>query len=296
MTRGVSAPESRFTSSHGAHPSGHSTHVGYPCPMTSSWANDALSRTQLLVGDLAEHADWQDFYDTYLQRDFSNTLSMQTMALPTSELVQQMQAALQSGHTRDLTHWCETAHRSGFAAIGPLDEVYADSSISLAKRARKIIAAHAVLLSLSGTALVYLRDLLGLALLPSPTLNQIRHELADAQSLSKRLYDGITRLVRARESHPAFATDAAQQALALTEGVVCIARTAAQTDASPLTMQSGRVVCLANLSPEEQLVSVDWRALLGTRNAVRDLLNGTRFNVHGPSLALQAYQVMWVTV
>lgn len=270
--------------------------VGYPYPMTPSRANDAPSRIQLLVGDLAEHADWPDFYDTLLQRDFPNTLSTQTMALPTSELVQQVQAALQSGHTRDLTHWCETGHRSGFAAIGPLDAVYTDTAIGLAKRARQVIAAHAVLLALSGTALVYLRDLFGLALLPSPTLSHIRHELADAQSLSKRLYDGITRLVRAREGYPAFATNAAQQALALTEGVVCIVRTAAQTDASPLALQSGRVVCLTNLSPEEQLVSVDWRTLLGTRNAVRDLLNGTRFNVHGPSLSLQPYQVMWVTV
>lgn len=264
--------------------------------MTSSRATDAPSRTQLLVGDLAEHADWQDFYEAHLQRDFPNTLSTQTMALPTSELVQQMQAALHSGHTRDLTHWCETGHHAGFAAIGPLDGIYADTAMGLATRARKVIAAHAVLLSLSGTALIYLRDLFGLALLPSPTLNQIRHALAETQSMSKRLYDGITKLVRVRESHPAFANTVAQQALDLAQGVVCVVRTAPQTDASPLAMQTGRVVCLTNLSPEEQLVSVDWRALLGTRNAVRDLLNGTRFNVHGPSLALQAYQVMWVTV
>jgi hypothetical protein len=59
---------------------------------------------------------------------------------------------------------------------------------------------------------------------------------------------------------------------------------------------NARVICLTNVSHEDQLISPDWRALLGTRNAIHNLLTRTRFNVHGPSILLRPYQTLWATV
>ena len=56
-----------------------------------------------------------------------------------------------------------------------------------------------------------------------------------------------------------------------------------------------RVLCLINISNEHELVSPDFRGLLGTRNAVHDLVKNRTFNVHGPSFMLQPYQVCWLT-
>jgi hypothetical protein len=49
-----------------------------------------------------------------------------------------------------------------------------------------------------------------------------------------------------------------------------------------------------NCSDAGQLVSIPWRKLLGTNNAVKDLVNGARINVHGPSLELAPYEVRWL--
>ncbi len=56
-----------------------------------------------------------------------------------------------------------------------------------------------------------------------------------------------------------------------------------------------RVLCMMNISNEHELVSPDFRVLLGTRNAVHDLISNRRFNVHGPSFLLQPYQSRWLT-
>jgi hypothetical protein len=105
------------------------------------------------------------------------------------------------------------------------------------------------------------------------------------------------------QSHAAFAADTTLELLDVAHAgadgnsVFALARTAAPaTPPSPFAMQRNRVVCLVNVSASEQLVSLDWRTLLGTRNAIRDLVSGIRFNVHGPSLSLQPYQVLWATV
>ncbi len=262
---------------------------------------ETIPRTQLLVGDIALQKTWPDFYQTQLQRDYpyiQDPSAFQTSVESASELSTHVNQALATSHTMSLTHWAHTKYTAGIISIGPLDSIYQNTKDGLATQARKMIAAHAVLLSLSGVVAIHLQNVLGLAALDAsqPLLSQCQHALGNPQSLQKRIYDGVTKLVRARAAHSAFAAKAVQEMLSLTDGVWSLIRTTPQVDASPLNLQTGRVVCLTNLSAEEQLVSADWRALLGTRHAVRDLFTGTRFNVHGPSLALQAYQVMWVTV
>ena len=75
-----------------------------------------------------------------------------------------------------------------------------------------------------------------------------------------------------------------------------VVRDGATPDQPPLVVQRSRVVCVVNVSGGDELLSLDWRALLGTRNAIRDLLTGVRFNVHGPSVGLAGYQALWATV
>ncbi|MCS6772689.1 MAG: hypothetical protein NZ693_01055 [Thermoflexales bacterium] len=43
------------------------------------------------------------------------------------------------------------------------------------------------------------------------------------------------------------------------------------------------------------MVQLPWRALLGTNNAVRDLVSGARLSVHGPSLKLAPYAIRWLS-
>ena len=253
-------------------------------------------RTVLMLDELDamdEQTDGSAFYDAHLRRDYPNVQRTETQIVPVSTLGTQVSEAIATGHTRALAHWASTVFKPERATLGSLAALYQAPLNNVG--VRKVIAAHAILLSLSGVARLYLRDMLGVAALPTPTLLAAQEALANASSNHKRLLDGITRLVRVRQAHEAFHPQAALEVLTLTDGVWSIVRTATQPDRSPLTLQNGRVVCLTNLSAEEQLISVDWRAVLGTRNSVRDLLTGTRFNVHGPSLALQAYQVMWVT-
>lgn len=118
----------------------------------------------------------------------------------------------------------------------------------------------------------------------------------DGPSSQTRVGDAVERLLRARAALPGFAAGGASQIPDAGPGVLLIIRDAPGGDGTPMSIQRGRTVCLTNLTGDERLVSPDWRALLGTRNAIRDQVTGVRFNVHGPSLGLAPWQVVWATV
>ena len=121
-------------------------------------------------------------------------------------------------------------------------------------------------------------------------------EVDDGPSSQTRVGDAVERLLRARVALPAFAAGGASQIPDAGPGVLLVIRDAPGGDGTPMGVQRGRVVCITNLSGDERLVSPDWRALLGTRNAIRDQVTGVRFNVHGPSLGLAPWQVVWATI
>ncbi|MEO6061239.1 MAG: hypothetical protein ABIQ99_04790, partial [Thermoflexales bacterium] len=121
-------------------------------------------------------------------------------------------------------------------------------------------------------------------------------EDSDGPSRQTRVGDAIERLLRARAALPGFAAGGACQIPDAGPGVLLVVRDAPGGDGTPMGVQRGRVVCMTNLTGDERLVSPDWRALLGTRNAIRDQVTGVRFNVHGPSLGLAPWQVVWATI
>ena len=189
-------------------------------------------------------------------RDCVAGLSAEVNVAGLGEMIAQ---AFATGSARALLHGLESFAFNALPAAFPINN------------ARRLVAAHAVLLALDGVPGVHWSHL-------------------------GKTFDSLAKLLRTRASHEAFTPGAQQQRFELPDEVFGLMRWAAPIEKSPLMMQRGRVVCLVNVSTEEQLVSLDWRALLGTRNAIRDLISGVRFNVHGPSLALQPYQVMWATL
>ncbi len=129
--------------------------------------------------------------------------------------------------------------------------------------AQRFVAAHALLLSMAGV----------------PAL--------DAREFDQPAMAKVLPLMRARAGHLAFHPSATQRALTT---VVPAAFTIFRS--SP----DGRaaLISLVNCSDAGQLVSIPWRKLLGTNNAVKDLVNGARINVHGPSLELAPYEIRWL--
>jgi hypothetical protein len=96
--------------------------------------------------------------------------------------------------------------------------------------------------------------------------------------------NGDARLTRIAGGLHAFAADATATVHEYVAAVVAIQRDAPTGQ---------RVLCLANLSPDDQLAPVPWRRVLGSVN-VRDLVGGARLSVHGPSFALAPHDVRWL--
>ena len=159
---------------------------------------------------------------------------------------------------------------------------------------RRLIAAQALLFALNGVPAVHLRHLL---MQTSSNFNELETTLDHLSATQRKAFDALVRLLRVRAEHTAFDDESEQHPMELPLEICAVVRTArAAETSSGLPLHQRRVVCLVNVSAQEQLVSVDWRAVLGTRHAIRDLVSGVRFNVHGPSLALQPYQVLWATL
>lgn len=204
--------------------------------------------------------------------------------------------ALEVGSVRPL--------RAGVAlAAAPTDAIQALPATFPAQSAKRLVAAHALLLALSDSPAVRLHHLL---MQPTPEVREAEATWARLSATQRKTFDALVHLLRMRAEHAAFAAAFAMsgepqrsQTLSLPLEVCAVMRTGPATSATstvPAPVHQRRVVCLVNVSSQEQLVSVDWRAVLGTRHAIRDLVSGVRFNVHGPSLALQPFQVLWATI
>lgn len=162
---------------------------------------------------------------------------------------------------------------------------------------RASAALTGALLALPGTAVLPLSLIAG-RLSAEDEIDADRWAAAEDEGPSSRtrVGDAVARLLRARATLPGFAAGGASQIPDAGPGVLLVIRDAPGGDGTPMGVQRGRTVCITNLTGDERLVSPDWRALLGTRNAIRDQVTGVRFNVHGPSLSLAPWQVVWATV
>lgn len=177
-----------------------------------------------------------------------------------------------------------------------------------AQTADRFIAAHAIMFALIGMPGIYFHSLFGSRGWPegvrqlgyNRAINRqklergvLERELADGNSRRARIFARLAHLLRARAEHPAFHPFGEQRVLDCGPAVFALLRTAPDDHSSRGDRR--RVLCLVNASAEAQLVRVPWRSVLGTNNAVRDLVGGARLNVHGPSLELGAYDVRWLT-
>jgi glucosylglycerate phosphorylase len=165
----------------------------------------------------------------------------------------------------------------------------------------RFLAAHAILLSLVGLPGLYFHSLFGSRGWPkgvpltgiNRTINrqkfqadEFERELADPASRRAQIFARLSRLLRARASHPAFDPYGSQQVLDWGEGIFALLRGGPET---------GRVLCLQNVTVERQHLSTNFRAAFGDSKAtMRDLIGGQTLEVGQSALTLEPYQTLWL--
>jgi sucrose phosphorylase len=172
--------------------------------------------------------------------------------------------------------------------------------------AKRMLAAHAIALALQGVPGIFFHSMFGSRGWPDGvqqhgynrainrqklTLDALELELAEPGSLRRTVFDGMTAMLRARATCRAFDPFGEQQVLDLGPEAFAVLRMTERN-----ANFKDRAVCLVNVTNDDIFLNVDWRSMLGTRHAIHNLITGTKFNVHGPSLMLRPYQVMWATV
>ncbi len=166
----------------------------------------------------------------------------------------------------------------------------------------RFVTAHAITLALRGMPALYFHSLFGsrgwsegVTLLGyNRAINRqklardtLEAELSHSHTLRAVIFKRLSDLLRARRSVQAFDPFGDQEVLECGKGVFGVLRIASDDRV--------RALCLSNVCPEEQLVSLPWRRLLGTNNAARDAISGSRLSLHGPSIKLKPYQTLWLT-
>lgn len=167
----------------------------------------------------------------------------------------------------------------------------------------RFVAAHAIMFSLVGMPAIYFHSLFGSRGWPegvselgyNRAINRqkleraaLERELADSTSRRAQVFRRLSHLLRARAGHAAFHPHGQQRVIDLGPPIFALLRTSPDG--------RSRALCLVNCAEESHLVQVPWRSLLGTNNAVRDLVGGARLTVHGPSFELGPYEARWMTV
>lgn len=164
---------------------------------------------------------------------------------------------------------------------------------SEAQLAERMIAAHAIMLALQGVPGIYFHSLFGSRGWPEGVaqlghnrainrqkleLASLEAELDDPAGLRRRVFDGLSALLRARAGHPAFDPFGAQAALDLGPAVFAVVR------GKPGQPQ---VTCVTNVTATPQ--SIPAAAIAGTV----DLTTGAALDLGGGALRLRPYQVVW---
>ncbi|MEO6062472.1 MAG: sugar phosphorylase [Thermoflexales bacterium] len=165
------------------------------------------------------------------------------------------------------------------------------ASAGPARLAQRMVAAHAIMLALQGVPGLYFHSLFGsrgwtdgVVLLGHSravnreklALSRLDDELANPSGLRRRVFDGLSVLLRARAAHPAFDPFSPQEVLDLGSAVFAVQR----------SHGGDRVTCIVNVTGAAQLVSVD---SLGAH----DLVAGRAIHLSDGALRLEPFQVIW---
>lgn len=157
-------------------------------------------------------------------------------------------------------------------------------------KARKFLAAQALLLSFIGVPAIYIHSLLGsendLDGMHQSGINRrinrkklelekVEAELEKKDSLSGRVFYGLQTLIKHRREHPAFSPQAGQRVFDLGKSLFAMERYDPKTE--------DRISCVFNISDHSQVLKL---AVEG-----KDLIGGEAFN---GQMRLQPWQVVWI--
>lgn len=178
-------------------------------------------------------------------------------------------------------------------ALTPPGEFAGDLRIPVSR----LLAAHAIILSLQGVPGIYFHSLFGsrndyagVERTGAPRsinrqkldLSALEEELAEGASLRRRVFEGLTHLLRLRATHPAFNPFADQEVLSLGAGAFCLIRFDAD--------RARCLLCLHNVT--EDRMQIDTRLGHGSDEPPLDLVN--REPVALSDVSLEPYQVRWI--
>lgn len=167
----------------------------------------------------------------------------------------------------------------------------------------RFLTAHAIMLGLRGLPGVYFHSMFGSrgwregpGLTGRPRainreklrMADLVDELADHHSERSKTYTGVRRLLQARQHNAAFAPSAEQQVLRGNRGVLAFARHNLQ--------DNSRVVCLHNLTPSPQSITLQSAIAYRSGDSMIDLISGEQMDGDDRSeIALRPYQSRWLT-
>jgi glucosylglycerate phosphorylase len=163
-------------------------------------------------------------------------------------------------------------------------------------------AAHAIAFSIVGVPGIYFHSLFGSRgwlegvqlsgqnrTINRQKFTQIEMEnaLSDPHSLRSRVFAHITRLLRARASHPAFNPTGKQTVVVCGKQVFALMRSAPES--------TRRVLCLQNVTAQPVLANCLPEAVYRRGNVFLDLISGEKLKIdNDKTLGLAPYQSLWL--
>jgi sucrose phosphorylase len=171
----------------------------------------------------------------------------------------------------------------------------------LERQVERFLAAHGVLLAIPGIPAIYFHSLLGWRGWPegvaesgrSRSINRQKFQrqeleaaLADPRSQQAQVFGRLSRLLRVRAGHAAFHPYGSWKVITGPAAVFCILRVSPAGDE--------RVLCLQNLSQQEQIVPPGALASLGRAEAgAVELITGRTVPLD-QGLSMEGYQALWL--
>ena len=169
---------------------------------------------------------------------------------------------------------------------------------------KRFLASQAIMLSLAGVPGIYIHSLFGSRNCHSCVestsrarsinrekfvLSELLDILDDDENIHRNVFFGYQKLLSIRQSHPSFNPSGPQKVFDNNRHVFTLLRSAAR--------QQEHILCLINVSPQQQEVHIDLNELgLSNVNTFSDLLGDQSFHLDSGQLDLviKGFQTMWL--
>jgi sucrose phosphorylase len=165
----------------------------------------------------------------------------------------------------------------------------------------RFVVAHAIMFSLVGVPGIYFHSLFGsrgwlegveqtghnrTINRQKFALQELENGLVEKVSLRHQIYHRLAQLLKIRTTHSAFHPHGAQQVIDTSKAVFSTLRTSLDREE--------RVLCLHNLSDQDQRIEIDLVQL--DANLGTDLLSGMKFSGKQITYSLSPYQALWLVL